>query len=421
MNYTQLSLDQAPELWTPLRFFISAPLFVISAIILLLFSGPDVLQNRWLPETLAITHLITLGFISMVMMGAIFQLLPVLAGCEIYKSKNTSKIIHFLVFFGVTFFCSGLAVSGTFLMKLGLFFLVPGLLVFLILASYGLYNARSKFASTIGIRFSIGSFWIALLLGGLLAIGTAWDSISFLKQLTDIHVLWATLGWIMLMVVAVTYQVIPMFQITNEYPDKFKRFFPLLLFVCLLILSMQMIESYSKIVLVLIVSSLIIMFSVISIKLLLQRKKRLSDASLYFWLTGLISLVVCVFVFNYGFYFNKDIDVFIGFIFFMGFSFSIINGMLFKIVPFLVWLQLNKKLAFTKKGLSSVPTINEIISRKKMLFQYVIHMLALLFTLLSFLNPYIFFYPAMLVWLLSVSLLFVYLLQSVQVYYISLK
>jgi len=73
MNYTQLSLDQAPELWAPLRFFISAPVFAIAAIVLMLVSGPEVYQNRWLPETIAITHLITLGFISMVMVGAALQ------------------------------------------------------------------------------------------------------------------------------------------------------------------------------------------------------------------------------------------------------------------------------------------------------------------------------------------------------------
>ncbi|MFK5948047.1 MAG: hypothetical protein QM500_04650 [Methylococcales bacterium] len=421
MNYTHLSLDQAPELWTPLRFFISAPLFAISAVLLLLFSGPDVFQNRWLPETLAITHLLTLGFISMIMMGAIFQLLPVLAGCEIYKSKISSKIIHFLMFSGVTFFCTGLAGSQPLLVKLGLFFLVPGLLIFLVLASLGLYKAKSKFASATGMRFSISALWIALFFGGLLAIGTAWESVPLLRQLTSIHVLWATLGWVTLMIVAITYQVIPMFQVTSEYPDKFKQFFSLTLFLSLIVLSVQMFAGYSQVIMVLIVSASILVFSAISVKLLLQRKKRLSDASLYFWLTGLLSLVVCVFVFNYSFFFEKNMSVLIGFIFFSGFVFSIINGMLFKIVPFLVWLHLNRKLAFTEKGLSAVPTMNEVISRNKMLRQYYFHVAALLLTLSSFFKPEVFFYPAMICWLLSLGLLFTYLLQSVHLFYESLK
>ncbi|RDH85645.1 MAG: hypothetical protein DIZ80_01565 [endosymbiont of Galathealinum brachiosum] len=421
MNYTQLSLDQAPELWTPLRFFISAPIFAIAAVILLLFSGPDVLQHRWLPETLAITHLLTLGFISMIMMGAVFQLLPVLAGSEIYKSKISSKIIHFLMFSGVTLFCTGLAISEPLLIKPGLIFLIPGLLIFLILASLGLYKAKSKFASAVSMRYSVSALWVALLFGSLLAIGTAWDSMPLLRQLTGIHVLWGTLGWVTLMIVAVTYQVVPMFQVTSEYPDIFKRFFSLLMFLCLILLSVQIVADYSKTIMISIVSLAIVAFSAISIKLLLQRKKRLSDASLYFWLTGLSSLVICVFVYNYSYYFEVSLSVFIGFIFFTGFVFSIINGMLFKIVPFLVWLHLNRKLAFTEKGLSGVPTMNEVISRKKMLRQYYCHMAALLLTLLSFYKGAVFFYPAMLAWLLSLGLLFTYLLQSVRLYYVSLK
>ena len=130
---------------------------------------------------------------------------------------------------------------------------------------------------------------------------------------------------------------------------------------------------------------------------------------------------MCVFVYNYSYYYDVNLSVFIGFMFFSGFVVSIINGMLFKVVPFLVWLHLNRKLAFTEKGLSGVPTMNEVISRKKMLQQYYCHMAALLLTVLSFFKADVFFYPAMLSWLLSLSLLFYYLLNSVQLYYMSLK
>lgn len=63
MNTAHLSLDQAPGISTPLRFFLTAPLFAIVAAVLLLFTGPEILQDRWLPETLALTHLLTLGLL----------------------------------------------------------------------------------------------------------------------------------------------------------------------------------------------------------------------------------------------------------------------------------------------------------------------------------------------------------------------
>ncbi|MFW2374372.1 MAG: hypothetical protein ACN4GM_14700, partial [Gammaproteobacteria bacterium] len=93
MSYTQLSLQQAPSIATPMRFFITAPLFAIAAALLFIINGPEMLHSRWLPNTLAAVHLITLGFVTMSMMGALFQLLPVLAGSQFPRSNITSPLI----------------------------------------------------------------------------------------------------------------------------------------------------------------------------------------------------------------------------------------------------------------------------------------------------------------------------------------
>ena len=298
MNYTQLSLQQSPDLWVPLKFFISAPIFAIVAALLLLIAGPEILYNRWLPETLAITHLLSLGFISMIMIGATFQLLPVLAGCTLYKSKTSSLIIYLLLFLGVCFFTLGLALSNGVIIKTGLVFLVPGLLIFLVLTSLALFKSRAEFASATGIRLAISSFWVAFLLGLLLAMGTAWDSIPLLRQLTNIHILWAALGWISIMIAAIAYQVVPMFQVTSEYPDKFKKYFAMFMFVCILILSMQIYLGYSQKFISSLISIGLLVFSVVTIRLILKRKKRLVDAATYFWLTGLCSLILSVILYN---------------------------------------------------------------------------------------------------------------------------
>ena len=61
--YSGLSLDQAPPVSVPLRFFLTAPLFGIVASVLMLISGPEIFVNRWSPSMVALTHLLTLGFI----------------------------------------------------------------------------------------------------------------------------------------------------------------------------------------------------------------------------------------------------------------------------------------------------------------------------------------------------------------------
>jgi hypothetical protein len=78
-----LSFEKAPPLSAPLRFFLTAPLFSLAAGLLLLGAGPDLLASRWMPGLLAATHLITVGFMLQVMLGALIQILPVVAGANL--------------------------------------------------------------------------------------------------------------------------------------------------------------------------------------------------------------------------------------------------------------------------------------------------------------------------------------------------
>jgi len=77
-----LSFAQAPPFAAPFRFFLTAPLFAMLAGMLLLWTGPGLLASRWTPAALALTHLITVGFLLQVMLGAMIQILPVVAGAK---------------------------------------------------------------------------------------------------------------------------------------------------------------------------------------------------------------------------------------------------------------------------------------------------------------------------------------------------
>jgi hypothetical protein len=64
---TELSLDQAPPIGVPMRFFLTTPLFAIAAFALLLWQDPDLLFSRWNPALLGATHLLTLGYMGLLM------------------------------------------------------------------------------------------------------------------------------------------------------------------------------------------------------------------------------------------------------------------------------------------------------------------------------------------------------------------
>jgi hypothetical protein len=97
MNFTGLSLDQAPPISAPVRFFLTAPLFAMVAAALILFFDPALLMSRFSLETIAVTHLFTIGFIAMVMLGALQQMLPVLAGVSLPKASLVATTSHILI------------------------------------------------------------------------------------------------------------------------------------------------------------------------------------------------------------------------------------------------------------------------------------------------------------------------------------
>ena len=58
------------------------------------------------------------------------------------------------------------------------------------------------------------------------------------RRWTDLHALWGLLGWVGLLVVAIAYEVVPMFQATPPYPPWMQRGLSLTLLVSLTLWSL---------------------------------------------------------------------------------------------------------------------------------------------------------------------------------------
>ena len=96
-----LSLDQAPQLSIPASFFLTAPLGVLAAACILLATGNAAFLSPWMPQALALTHAGTLGVLAMGMIGALYQMTPVVAGSAVPFTR-IAHIVH-------TFLLAGLA------------------------------------------------------------------------------------------------------------------------------------------------------------------------------------------------------------------------------------------------------------------------------------------------------------------------
>ena len=121
-----LSFDKAPPFAAPLRFFLTAPLFAVAAALLLLVAGPEMLASRWSPGLLAATHLVTVGFMLQVMLGALIQILPVVAGANLPNPLAVARWLHAGLGAGTLLLAGGFLVAQPALLGSGAALLAAG-------------------------------------------------------------------------------------------------------------------------------------------------------------------------------------------------------------------------------------------------------------------------------------------------------
>ena len=417
MTLTSLSLEQAPPISVPFRFFICAPLFLLLAGSALLVAGPETLASRWSPALLSITHLLTLGCMSMVMCGAMLQMLPVLAGSPVPNSRLAAWAIHPPLIAGTLLLSSGLYFSIPKLLLLAMPLLAFAFAAFLCIAIYSLARAPARNASTHAMALALAALSLTIGLGLLLATGMIGLLDLPMLPLIALHVNWGLLGWTTLLVMGVTYQVVPMFQLTPLFPRTVTRWLVSILFALLLLWSCHLLlpEPAASIFSLITASGLaacITAFAAITLRLQHKRRRRVPDISMQFWRIGMLSLLTASLLWMAGQISTTLADstffsLALGILFIIGFALSVIQGMLYKIVPFLVWFHLQSKLPSKQ-----VPNMKSIISDHAARRHLYAHLATLLLCLASAMWPMPWIYAAGSALLLSGILLLANILRA---------
>jgi len=400
-----LSFEQTPDISVPFRFFLSAPLFALLAALLLAWVGPDGFISRWSPPVLAMTHLLTLGFLAMTMAGALMQILPVVAGAVVPRATLVAKYVHLLLCMGV------LLLAGAFLGYTPILFgaaavaLLGGLGLLAGAAAVGLWRSGERSVTVTSIRFALAGLVTALILGASLAVAfmrpVGWPLLSLL----DLHAAWGLLGWIAMLVFGVAFQVIPMFQVTPLYPPLFSRVFGGVLF-CLLVawsiahFALPGLEFAMAALLACVAAAA----GGVTLYLLAKRKRPTADVTTLYWRCSMLSLVTCTGVWFFPAFGQAGAHaLLLGILFIVGFAVSAVNGMLYKIVPFLVWYHLQeraheKTLERADGKRPALPSVKQILPDQVAQRQFYLHLAALLVLLVSV------FWPAP--WLRTAAVLF---------------
>jgi len=386
MRMSGLSLESIPPLNVPLRFFLTAPWFGVLAALLMLYSGPGLWTSRWNPALIATTHLVTLGFMTMTMLGALFQLLPVLSGVAVPAARPVALLVHAVLVAGVLLLCAGLVSGEFFMLWLAAPLLLLGITGFCIALATRLVTRVAGGDSIHAIRLAVVALLVTMGLGVYRVVAYAWP-LPAVPELAALHVGWALLGWVLILVMGISFQVIPMFQVTPDYPPWMTRVLPLLLFAALLLSGVGAVVAMPAAGWpVLLMAVVALTWAGYSLHLMRFRKRRLPDMSVRFWMLGLSSLSLAAVAF--GIFFMQSAAAWpmldsgtglmvCGVLMVLGFACSVIMGMLQKIVPFLAYLHLQRQCASDSAAVRSLPHMHAIIRPQYSVWQFRLHALAL--------------------------------------------
>ena len=388
-----LSLDQAPPISVPFRFFVTAPLFgVLIGVIFLLFPF-DVIQNRYSDIAIGLVHLFTLGILSMIIFGAMQQMMPVLAGAVIKKPVLFANVVHTTLTLGTLLFSASFIFDIGYLLHGAVALLAISFLTFFIVAIKLLIKVQFLTSTVKAMKLFSFAGLITALLGIFIATAHMQDDIGqYHYAFVNSHLAFGLLGFAVLLIMGISFQVIPMFYVAKDFPKQLQNRMPLVIFALIFILSGFFFLESSIFVVKLVMALLLIAFCMYGIDSLNNRKRPVFDVTLWYWKLSLYMFIISML--NWLFV-PQDSSYLIAILFGFGFLYSLLQGMVYKIIPFLSWFHLSSK------GYFSIPTIRDMIGEDLIKLHFFIYIASLIFFVITPFLSEIFIYIAASFFILS--------------------
>ena len=331
-----------------LPFYLYAAISFLAATILLFFESESFVTHYFQPHTLAVTHIMALGWATMIILGASHQLVPVIIEGKLYSNK-LAYISFVLAALGIPFLVYGFYVfdmGG--IAKWGGRFVLLSILFYVINLGKSIANSPSKNVHAVFIFTAALWLFITAFLGLALVYNFTYplmphNSIHYLP----LHAHVGIVGWFLLLIIGVGARLIPMFLISKYNNPKLLWMIyylinaSLISFVILFYLPVSPGFYYFSLSALL---PAVVLFIFYCTKAYKQRMRRAVDEQMKISLLSaammalpLVLLAVIILFISITTKENIRLVLCYGFLIFFGWITAIILGMTFKTLPFIVW------------------------------------------------------------------------------------
>lgn len=341
-----MTQKHAPSVGLPMQFMVYA-LFCFGAGVIWLMNEPEILTAyHYRPHTVAVAHLFILGFILSVVMGSVYQLVPVALETRLYSERlvRWHAACHLIgvtimvwMFYGWKIEEVGHAGS---LVYLGML-----LFVYNIARTLG----RVERPNVVSAFIVAAIFWLFMTMtaGLLIAANKFWPILPPNPiGLMHAHAHMGLIGIFVMLIVGVSLKLIPMFALSELQSEPRAWTALILMNAGLAWLVSAIVANYPGMELIcagLIVAGLAV-YGVELRAILKARKRRVLDWGLIYFITAVVLLVPAATSGLLGLWWSDDptewtmqwesVYALLGI---FGVVILAILGMLYKIVPFMVW------------------------------------------------------------------------------------
>jgi hypothetical protein len=375
----------APSVSLPLRFILTGMLSLFVGIVWLAVR-PDILATyHYNQYVIAVTHLLVLGWIGSVIMGAMYQLVPVALETRLHSERlaRWHFALHTVGFIGMV------AMFWIWDMKqVGHFGSAFGLGVGLFVYNLGRTLMRIPRWNVIaaGIASALAWLFLTTMAGLFLASAKCWPQISPFNPIAAMHAHahLGVVGFFVMMLVAVSYKLVPMFTLGELQSSQRAGWAIALLNAGLFGLFVTiLVGSAWKLAFALVIIAALALYGWEIIAILRARKRRSLDWGLKHFLTAiglLLPLSILAVVLCWPGLpmtaLTTQLENVYGFVAIIGVITFAIVGMLYKVVPFLVWYA-----SYSKQiGRRPVPSLGGLYSVRLQAVGYALFVTGLLTT-----------------------------------------
>jgi len=343
-----LSTKNAPSPKVVLPHYAYGAFSFLVAAVLFIFSANDLTITTLSPKILSLVHIMVLGWITMVIMGALYQLIPVVMEVKLYNEKLALASFILLALgtplMVLSFWQSFIAINGL--------IMIGGTLVILSVILFGinaLMSAKRSTVRSIQNRFIVTSiiwFFVAVYFGFSIIVHPQIQQYNTLQ----IHVSMAVVGWFMQLVVGVSSILMPMFFIAHQLNERHLHRAYWLINGGLILLNISLFFNFASYVNLLATLVILMGFSFFFRYNFEAYRKRLRKSldvgmkhsvlafSLLF--ISLISGLASAASGYLGMMWATKAQLVFGYSLIYGFFSALILGQMYKTLPFIVWLKL---------------------------------------------------------------------------------